>query len=276
MCYEPQRLDSLPMRWTEFQHVHMVITDGQDQKVPFEGGICAFELLFRRKGCYFLSNIALRNKHGRQWEGSDIIMVAKTIKPLAGAWYQWGHGLRSIFKWLFHSAIPLLKGPVLRAVVRIASSVLRGKTMKQALKNRIAPLVGGLVQAATARPAKKHATQTMAGQEASASSRAYPETPSPRRHICMIKEADHRPGSHSHASRSCWISLQAYKPYKPTRSCMPRTKSKLDLESVRPLEIGLVDNYLVCTGPKSGPKSGGPLEFLIPASGDDYLDLSHC
>ena len=25
-----------------------------------------------------------------------------------------------------------------------------------------------------------------------------------------------------------------------------------------------------------GPESGGPLEFLIPASGDDYLDLSHC
>ena len=30
------------------------------------------------------------------------------------------------------------------------------------------------------------------------------------------------------------------------------------------------------TGPKSGPESGGPLEFLIPTSGDDYLDLSHC
>ena len=28
--------------------------------------------------------------------------------------------------------------------------------------------------------------------------------------------------------------------------------------------------------PKSGPERGGPLKFLIPTSGDDYLDLSHC
>ena len=58
--------------------------------------------------------------------------------------------------------------------------------------------------------------------------------------------------------------------------CMPCTKSELDLESVPPLQIGVPDDYLVCTGPKSGPESGGPLEFLIPASGDDYLDLNHC
>ena len=57
--------------------------------------------------------------------------------------------------------------------------------------------------------------------------------------------------------------------------CVPCTKSELDLESVPPLQIGVVDDYLVRTGPKSGPESGGPLEFLIPASGDDYLNLSH-
>ena len=57
---------------------------------------------------------------------------------------------------------------------------------------------------------------------------------------------------------------------------MPCTKSELDLESVPPLRIGVVDDYLVRTGPKSGPESGGPLEFLIPASRDDYLELSHC
>ena len=58
--------------------------------------------------------------------------------------------------------------------------------------------------------------------------------------------------------------------------CAPCTKSELDLESVPPLQIGVVDDYLVRTGPKSGPESGGPLEFHISASGDDYLDLSHC
>ena len=51
--YEPQRLDWLPMRWTEFQHVHVVITDGQGQKVPFQGGTCTVKLLLRRQGGYF-------------------------------------------------------------------------------------------------------------------------------------------------------------------------------------------------------------------------------
>ena len=54
------------------------------------------------------------------------------------------------------------------------------------------------------------------------------------------------------------------------------TRRDVDLESVPPLQIGVIDDYLVRTGPKSGAESGGPLEFLIPASGDDNLDLSHC
>ena len=68
------------------------------------------------------------------------------------------------------------------------------------------------------------------------------------------------------------MSLQAYtqQPY------VPCTKSELDLESIPPLQIGIDEDYLVCTGPKSSPESGRPMEFLIPASGDDYLDLSHC
>ena len=53
MCYEPQQLDWLPVRWTEFQHVHVVITDGQGQKVPFEGGTCAVKLLLRWRDSYF-------------------------------------------------------------------------------------------------------------------------------------------------------------------------------------------------------------------------------
>ena len=53
VCFEPQRLDWLPVRCTEFQHVHMVITDSQDQKVPFEGGTCAVKLLLRWRGSYF-------------------------------------------------------------------------------------------------------------------------------------------------------------------------------------------------------------------------------
>ena len=56
----------------------------------------------------------------------------------------------------------------------------------------------------------------------------------------------------------------------------PGTKNKLDLESVPLLQMGIIDDYLVRTGPKLGLESGGALAFLIPASGDDYLYLSHC
>ena len=81
-------------------------------------------------------------------------MVA-AITPYAGTRYQWGHGLGSVFKGLFRSAIPLLKGPMLWAGVRLAGDVHIGKTMKQALKNRLAPLVGDLMQAAGVQPARK-------------------------------------------------------------------------------------------------------------------------
>ena len=58
--------------------------------------------------------------------------------------------------------------------------------------------------------------------------------------------------------------------------CAPCTKSELDLESVPPLQVGIEDDYLVRTGPKSSPTAGAALEFHLPASGDDYVDLSHC
>ena len=68
------------------------------------------------------------------------------------------------------------------------------------------------------------------------------------------------------------MSFQAY----TQQPCVPCIKCELDLESVLPLQISVVDDYLVRTSPKSGPESGGPLEFLILTSGDDYLNLSHC
>ena len=68
------------------------------------------------------------------------------------------------------------------------------------------------------------------------------------------------------------MSLRAY----TQQPCVPCTKSELDLESVPPLQIGIVNDYLVSTGPKLDPESGGPLEFFFRTSGDDYLDISHC
>ena len=87
-------------------------------------------------------------------------MVA-SIAPFSGARYQRGHGLGSVFKGLWRTAIPLLKGPVMRAGARLAGDVLRGKNMKQALKNRVAPFVGDLMQAVGA---QAPAGRTMTGR----------------------------------------------------------------------------------------------------------------
>ena len=65
-------------------------------------------------------------------------MVA-SITSYTSSRYLRGHGLVSIFKGLFHSAIPLPKGPGLQASVRLAGNMFQGKTIKPALKNRIAP-----------------------------------------------------------------------------------------------------------------------------------------
>ena len=58
--------------------------------------------------------------------------------------------------------------------------------------------------------------------------------------------------------------------------CEPCTKSELDLETIPPIQVGIIDDYIVSTGPKSALSGSGPLEFELTASGDDYLDLSQC
>ena len=58
--------------------------------------------------------------------------------------------------------------------------------------------------------------------------------------------------------------------------CEPCSKSELDLESLPPVQVGIIDDYVVCTGPKSALSGTNPLEFEISASGDDYIDLSQC
>lgn len=75
------------------------------------------------------------------------------ITPYAGARYQRGHGLGSVFKTLARIAIPLLKGPVMKAGVGLAGDMIRGKTMSQALKNRVRPLVGEVLHTAGSRVA---------------------------------------------------------------------------------------------------------------------------
>ena len=155
LCYEPWQRNWLPMCWREFKHVYVVITDGHGQKVPFEGRTGSVKLLLRQKGGY----LWFWKRKKRQTD--IIIIMVASIPPHGGALYQWGHGPSSIFKGLSYTAIPFLKDPVLWAIMHIASDMLRGKNMKQALKNWVEALLGDLMQAVgvePAAPARKRAT----------------------------------------------------------------------------------------------------------------------
>ena len=96
-------------------------------------------------------------------------------------------GSCNVFKGLFHSTIPLLKGPVLRASVHLTGDVLRGKTMKQALKNRVTLLVGDLLQASSQEA--HNSCQAAGQQEVGTRAGVDLETPSPQRHLRLIKQA---------------------------------------------------------------------------------------
>ena len=52
-------------------------------------------------------------------------------------------------------------------------------------------------------------------------------------------------------------------------------KSELDLFTVPPTQNNIIDSHIVEHQPMASLDSGGPIEFLIPGSGDDYLDLAN-
>ena len=143
------------MCWTEFKHVHMVMMKVMARGSHLKAGHARSSCCSGREAATYRS----------EKEADIIIIMVASITPYAGTQYQWGHGLRSVFNRLFCLAIPLLKGPVLQASVCLAGNLLRGKTMKQALKNHVPPLVGDLMQAGGMQPARKCATQ--ASQRAS-------------------------------------------------------------------------------------------------------------
>ncbi|RLJ22613.1 hypothetical protein DJ031_00495 [bacterium endosymbiont of Escarpia laminata] len=51
-------------------------------------------------------------------------------------------------------------------------------------------------------------------------------------------------------------------------------KSELDLFAVPPTQTSIIDSHVVEHQPMSSLDSGGPIEFLIPGSGDDYTDVA--
>ena len=58
------------------------------------------------------------------------------------------------------------------------------------------------------------------------------------------------------------------------RQSCERVKSKLDLFGVPPTQTSIEDAQWVEHQPMASLESGGPIEFLLPGSGDIYLDLA--
>ena len=82
-------------------------------------------------------------------------------------------------------------------------------------------------------------------------------------------------------NRTKWVGECLYLPrclwyMTGLRTPIPRDWVRMSKSSMLPLQIGMVNVYLVQTSPKLGPDGDGPLEFQILSSGDGYQDLSHC
>ena len=223
MCYKTRRLHCSPMRWTEFKHVHMVmvITDSHGQKVPFEGRTCLVKLLLRWRGGYFWI-----------WKqvNADIINVATTTSttpwwppprhmPALGTSGSWP---RQHLQGAISFGHPPAQGPC--AAGQLVPSQWRAQK-----KDHEAPLVGDLMGAAGAQPARKRAAPTkMAGQqEASAHAPGNAlamETPLPDKAGTPVRQAL------THVCAVCTdrMLLLVY----TQQHCMPCTKSELDLDGM--------------------------------------------
>ena len=89
------------------------------------------------------------------------------LRYFAGAQYQRGHGLGSLFGSLLRSAMPLIKrGAValgrgaLKTGVRIAGDVLSGQNIKTAAKRRVTDAVKNSIQAPPGKRIKRAAAKT--------------------------------------------------------------------------------------------------------------------
>ena len=88
MCYKPwwlDRLDWLPMCWTELKDVHLLMMNSHDQKVPCEGGVFSVKLLTRQRANTF------RSERERERKGERHGNVHHTVRKrlvTAGPWPQ--------------------------------------------------------------------------------------------------------------------------------------------------------------------------------------------
>ena len=152
--------------------------------------------------------------------------------------------------------MPLIKrGPMalgkraLNTGVRIAGDIMSGQNIKTVAKRRVTvtgkDLLSGLLATPGVRPQKvikRHRDESV-----------------PDRDVVRKRRAT------STCSTMAFVHEQ---------SC-EGVKSELDLFALPPSQTSIVHSHFVEHQPMASLDSGGPIEFLLPGSGDDYLDLDN-
>ena len=88
MCYKPwwlDRLDRLPMCWTELKDVHMLMMNSHDHIVPCEGGVCSVKLLTRQRANTFRSEREREKGRETWWCPSHCTQAPGNSRAMATA-----------------------------------------------------------------------------------------------------------------------------------------------------------------------------------------------
>ena len=204
----------VPLLRSNFSSIEVDIRNDMGRRVPFEYGRVTVTLHFRRRQTRTVL-MNYNDYYARQAGGA--------LPYFAGAQYQRGHGLGSLFGSLLRSAMPLIKrGAValgkgaLKTGVRIAGDVLSGQNIKTAAKRRVTDAVMSRLRA----PPGKRIKRAAAKATFTAVKRRRKKRTSTKR-AADIFDDDKRwrscIDSRARESRPSWISL----PYPPLRTVSP-------------------------------------------------------
>ena len=169
-----------------------------------------------------------------------------------GVRMQRGHGIGSIFRGLFRSIFPVMKrvAPVidkkaLQTGIDIVSGVAAGQSLKESAKSRVSDaLKEGIISFIPTGNAQ--------------SGSGYRKNASVQKANNFEKEEIER-----HKFVMAVVS---------TQSC-PCVKNELDLFTVPPTQTSVEHGGTMDYHPVSTLTDNGPIEFNIPGSGEDYIDL---
>ena len=145
-------------------------------------------------------------------------------------------------------AVALGKG-ALKTGVRIADDVISGHSIKKATKRRVTDAGRNLMRGLLA-----------PGVRARKRIKRAPA----KKGVTLAKRRRPRNGKPTYSTMA----------FVHRQSC-EGVKSELDIFTVPPTQTSIIDSHVGEHQPMSSLDSGGPIEFFISGSGDDYLDLAN-